>query len=220
MMEGFRKIDYRSLQLNNTRRLYRAVRQSWFERDTLRTSLKYGRPSYSTHIEPGDHTFATPDCIDIFTYAGLFSVKIEREAPPTPLSHNIIIIAIQADCYQDRLTEHPDGFPEGIAIEGPIDLADISVMFSNRVDRFDDEFVKSSLGAFPDFYQLRKFFFLKKEYADLPTHNPGLVEAFRSNRETTTQKTLRRLQSHFTNFYPNSVDFEKYLEALVSLLEE
>lgn len=217
-MKGFRKIDFNTLRLDNTRRLYRACRQSWFERYTIRESLQHGRPVYCTRIAPGEHTFVTPSLINVMDYAGDFAAKISREDRFLPMTHNVIVLGIQAEPYRDRLSDSASNFPEGIAIEGPIDLADISVLFSNRVDRLDNALV-AALSNLPNFPTLKEDFLWRKGDADLPEHNPGLVEGLRQNRERTIQTTLLRLQSHFADFNPSPVDFEKYLDALVSLLE-
>ncbi|MBW2972819.1 hypothetical protein KY346_00320 [Candidatus Woesearchaeota archaeon] len=104
----------------------------------------------------------------------------------TPLFSNFpIILEINAQKYKDRICESSRG--DGLIIQGPICLEDITVLFSSQTDRLDERC--------PDIAPVKEGILrLRKKLAEICEEIPreGLLDRYKRNPRGIKKKLLRR----------------------------
>lgn len=128
--------------------LFRATFQSYFESRILQSIVGGRGASYSANSR--ESTCCTPYLLTAAGYATTRSFETTpiKPIPPLvkrrkdvnlhrPFSKHTLLIGVQAEPYKYRLFVE-DGSLDAIQIQGPIQLEDITILYSSHIDRIDE----------------------------------------------------------------------------------
>ncbi len=140
-------------EFEGKRFLYRGNSQGKFEMHVLLSMLEDDKPSYFglNDIEYGKITFCSILYDDPFHYAKDWVEKFSPHNRIPPFSNFPITMEINAENYKDKLCVSTEG--EGGIIRGPVDMNDITVLYSLHIDRteerspFNDELTRNVLNG-------------------------------------------------------------------------
>jgi len=195
-MDHLIKVDYEDIWASDSHSLnkrkgilYRGNSQKMLERRVIRSMMDRNPAYWGTENEQGKLTFCSPIYRDALFYADYWLKKqdgFDREAGRRfPHAFYPLMMEIKADRYKDRIYRSTGG--EGLIIAGPINLDDITVNYSTRIDRFMEKAPEQDME--------RKYLGLMKEAFEKDITSKGirkddLLDAYAKNPDQTTGHLL------------------------------
>jgi hypothetical protein len=119
--------------------LYRGNSQKMFERRVIESMMDSEPTYWGTENEQGKLTFCSPEYLGALSYADYWLNKHEydfelEKSNRFPHTFYPLMMEIKAENYKDRIYRSTTG--EGLAIRGPINLDDITILYSTQIDKY------------------------------------------------------------------------------------